>query len=254
MNIISFGKTDTGKARKNNEDAYLVDDGRGLYAVADGIGGHEGGEVASRIAVETLAEVFRERREGGLALSSSSLIPAVDPNLFALTDALKLANTKIRQVAAQHANLLHMGTTMTALFLCEKTAYVAHVGDSRVYQLRAGVLTQVTEDHSVTAEQMRAGLLTPEQARTSPYRHIITRALGIDPELPVDQRKITVELHDTFLLCTDGLTEMVEDVEIMRILASASPQEAAESLIRLANERGGVDNITVVVARIEDSR
>jgi protein phosphatase len=254
MNIISFGKTDTGKARKNNEDAYLVDDGRGLYAVADGIGGHEGGEVASRIAVETLSEVFRERRAGDLALSSSSLIPAVDPNLFALTDAFTLANTKIRQVAAQHANLLHMGTTMTALFLCEKTAYVAHVGDSRVYQLRAGVLTQVTEDHSVIAEQLHAGLLTPEQARTSPYRHVITRALGIGPELIVDPRMIEVKPDDAFLLCTDGLTEMVDDAEVRRILSNASPQEAAEHLVREANDRGGVDNITVVVAKIEDSR
>ncbi len=252
MNIISSGKTDTGKTRKNNEDSYLIDSCRGLYAVADGIGGHEGGEVASRLAIQGLSQTVRERFSSPDETPAHGIPREGDPVKSALSLAFTLANRTIRQTATGNPSLHGMGTTMTALFLYEKKAYLAHVGDSRAYQLRAGVLTQVTADHTLVAEQMRAGLITPEKARKNPYRHVITRALGIDPDIVVDHRMIEVKPDDAFLLCTDGLTEMVDDDRIRGILSTASPQEAAELLVREANDRGGVDNITVVVIQIEN--
>ena len=252
MTIISAGKTDPGKTRKNNEDSYLVNDGMGLYAVADGIGGHEGGEVASRMAIEGLSQIVRERCSGADNTPAHGISTEGDTAGATLSRAFTLVNGAIRQAADDNPALIRMGTTMTALLFRETTAYLAHVGDSRAYRLRAGVLTQVTDDHTVIADQLRAGLLTPEQARKNPYRHVITRALGIDPELVVDNRTLEVRPDDTVLLCTDGLTEMVDDETIRRILEGASPQEAAERLVREANDRGGVDNITVVVIQIRD--
>jgi protein phosphatase len=253
MKISSFGKTDTGKTRKNNEDSYVVDDQRGLYAVADGIGGHEGGEVASRMAIQGLSQMVQEQLPVAKETPPYGIaVVEGDPITSALSRAFTLANTLIRQATDDNPALLHMGTTMTALLLREKAAYLAHIGDSRAYRLRAGVLTQVTEDHTVIAEQMRTGLLTHEQAQKSPYRHVITRALGIDPELMVDHQVLETRPDDTVLLCTDGLTEMLDDETIRRILEDASPQDAAERLVREANDRGGVDNITVVVIQIKD--
>jgi protein phosphatase len=254
MTILSAGKTDTGKTRKNNEDSYLVDEGMRLYAVADGIGGHEGGEVASRMAIEGLSQIIQKRFSVSDDAPAHGISSESDAVKSALNHAFTLVNKTIRQAAAGNPALFHMGTTMTALVFREKTAYLAHVGDSRAYRLRSGELIQVSEDHTVVAEQMRAGLLTAEQARTTPYRHIITRALGIDAKIAIDQGAIEVRPDDTFLLCTDGLTEMVEDEQIRRILSNAPPQEAAELLVREANARGGVDNITVVVVQIEDNQ
>ena len=251
MTILSAGKTDTGKTRKNNEDSYLVDEGMRLYAVADGIGGHEGGEVASRMAIKGLSQIIQERFSVSDDTPTHGISSESDAVKSALNHAFTLANKTIRQAAAGNPALFNMGTTMTALVFREKTAYLAHVGDSRAYRLRSGELTQVSEDHTVVAEQVRAGLLTAGQARTTPYRHIITRALGIDAKIVIDQGAIEVRPDDTFLLCTDGLTEMVEDEQIRRILSNAPPREAAELLVREANARGGVDNITVVVVQVQ---
>lgn len=251
MILISSGRTDTGRTRKNNEDSYLVDDDRRLFAVADGIGGHEGGEVASRMAIEGLSQIIQERFSVSDDTPAHGFSAEGDAVKSALNHAFTLVNKTIRQAAAGDPALFGMGTTMTALLCRETTAYLAHVGDSRAYRLRSGVLTQVSEDHTVVAEQMRAGLLTAQQARTTSYRHVITRALGIDTEIAVDQRAIEVRPDDTFLLCTDGLTEMVEDAQIREILSNALPREAAELLVREANARGGADNITVVVVQVQ---
>ena len=251
MILISSGKTDTGRTRKNNEDSYFVDDDRRLYAVADGIGGHEGGEVASRMAIEGLSQIIQERFSVSDDMPAHGFSAEGDAVRSALSHAFTLVNKTIRQAAAGDPALFGMGTTMTALLFREKTAYLAHVGDSRAYRLRSGALTQVSEDHTVVAEQMRAGLLTAQQARTTPYRHVITRALGIDTQIAVDQGAIEVRPDDTFLLCTDGLTEMVEDAQIREILSNAPPRVAAQLLVREANARGGVDNITVVVVQVK---
>lgn len=253
MKILSAGGTDKGRTRKNNEDSFLVDDGLRLYAVADGIGGHQGGEVASRMAVETLREMMKDYAARKGKTPAYGLSAGIDPAVSALSYAFKLANTKLRETGWRDPRFSGMGTTMTAVLLKGTTAHLAHIGDSRAYLLRAGGLDQLSEDHGVVAEQVRSGLISPEQARRSPYRHLITRAIGIDPELLLDHRAVDMKKNDTLLLCTDGLTEMVEDPEITRIVSNAaSPAAAAEKLIAAANDRGGVDNITVVVIKIAE--
>jgi serine/threonine protein phosphatase PrpC len=252
MKLISFGKTDQGKMRANNEDAFLVNDRLGLYAVADGIGGHEGGEVASRLTVDALSDMLRKQFEGSRSAVAFDDSPEADQYISSLRGAVALANTTVRQAAAQDPSLTGMGTTVTAVLLRPRTSVFVHVGDSRAYMFRNGILRQLTNDHSLVAEQMRAGLITPEQARMSPYRHVITRSVGIHPEVHADFGMFELEKNDILLLCTDGLTEMIKDDDIARILSNAIPVASAESLIRRANDNGGVDNITVVVVRIED--
>jgi protein phosphatase len=250
MNVTSSGGTDPGKKRHNNEDAFLLQDEVGLYAVADGVGGHEGGEVASRIAVEVLGEAVPDLLGEGDRTPPAGRSRKSDPELSALRSAITLSNRKIRQAIDLDPALSGMATTLTALLLKKGRAILAHIGDSRAYLLRSGKFRQLTEDHSVVAEQLRAGVLTPEQARRSRNRNVITRALGIGDDLAVDVAAHPVQKNDTFLLCTDGLTEMVDDREIHRILAMSSPRDAVRKLLDAANDRGGVDNITAVVVRI----
>jgi PPM family protein phosphatase len=250
MKLTTYGATDPGRKRVNNEDAFLVNDKLGLYAVADGIGGREGGEVASRIAVETLEEAVPD------LLGDKNRTPAAGstlngrPELPALRHAVAVMNRKILDAASRSAALGGMGTTLTTLLIANKRACVAHIGDSRLYRLSSGRLGQLTNDHSVVAEQVRAGLLSAEKALASPYRHVITKALGIDREAAPDLTDHPLQQGDTFLLCTDGLTDMVADREIASILAGHSPRDAVNKLIGSANERGGVDNITVVVVQV----
>ncbi len=250
MKIISAGVTDPGKRRVNNEDAYLIYDELGLYAVADGVGGHEGGEVASRIAVETLSKVLPDMLGEKDRTPTRGRSSDLAPEIAALRSAVALANRKIRRERELRPDLSDMGTTLTALMVKNARAFLAHVGDSRAYCLQSGELKQLTSDHSLVAEQTRAGVLTPEQARTSPYRHVITRAVGIKCDVLLDIAAQTVQQGDTFLLCTDGLTEMVDDKDIESILAKSPPREAAQELVDAANRGGGVDNITAVVVRI----
>lgn len=252
MRIRSFGGTDTGKKRANNEDAYLLNDRLRLYAVADGVGGNEGGEVASRVAVETFATAMPDLlgdRDRTPPLGDRT---SVETGHTALKYAITLTNKKIREERAQRPALSNMGTTLTALLLIQGRVFIAHVGDSRAYLLRAGALKQLTNDHSFVGEQVRAGALTVEQARISPYRHVITRALGIDEEVEADFTAVSLKKDDRFLLCTDGLTEMVSDVEISRVFAASEPRDAVQKLIAAANNAGGVDNITAVALWVKE--
>lgn len=242
MKIRSAGRTDIGRKRQNNEDWLLVDEGLGLFVVADGIGGQSGGEVASRMAVETLRGRLQE-------LGSAA---GEETNAAALASGFRTANRRILESAVGNPALEGMGTTLTALLLRGADMHVAHVGDSRAYLLRDGSLEQITDDHGLVAEQVRAGLATPEQAKRSPYRHIITRALGMRPDLEIDLRTFGTRQGDVFLVCSDGLTEMVEDRMIERILQEHQPEQAVAELIAAANGNGGVDNISVVVVRIGD--
>ena len=249
MNLRAFGKTDTGHKRKNNEDSFLIDDSLRLYVVADGMGGHQGGETASLIAVETLSQLLPD-----MLKSSPPNDRSCDEksSILALKQAVFLANQKIFQAASDNPALSGMGTTVTAFLVRGEAAYIAHVGDSRAYMLRDGMLKQVTSDHTIVADRVRAGLLTPEQAKTDPYRHIITRALGIDNTVAIEHHTLQIRHHDVFLLCTDGLTEMVEDGDLREALSEEHPHAAVEKLIHLANDRGGVDNITAVVVHVKD--
>ena len=225
-------RTDIGKLRKQNEDAAWFDESRAVFAVADGMGGHLAGEVASRMAIEAVQRMARENERPGIA---------------ALREAVACAHETILTHAQDHIECAGMGTTLSVLWLGENYAYIAHVGDSRIYRLREGSLTQITQDHSLVEELVRAGLITREQARTHPRRNIITRALGTHGENEPDLLVTDVQDGDVFLLCTDGLTGMVPDDEIERTLRDCGIEAAADRLLALALDAGGRDNVTLIL-------
>ncbi len=229
MKLAAGAATDRGRQRDNNEDAFLVDDRRALFAVADGMGGHRGGEVASHTAIEALRA----------AVASGD----------GMEDAITRANGAVLERARGNDDLSGMGTTMTAVIAVDGTSLlVGHVGDSRAYLLRDGELRRVTDDHSLVEELVREGRLTPEQAESHPQRAIVTRALGVDPDVDVDLYTLDVAPSDRVLLCSDGLTTMLRDRDVQRVARGISdPQHAAEALVAAANEAGGDDNITVIV-------
>jgi serine/threonine protein phosphatase PrpC len=234
-----FGVTDAGKVRANNEDALLVGEGRDetLFAVADGIGGFEAGEVASRIAIEALKEL-----EPGESFEA----------------AIQEANRRILAASRGDEKLSGMGTTIVAVRFAgtqeRPVAEVAHVGDSRAYLLRGGDLKPLTEDHSLVAELVRSGDLTRAQAAEHPQRNLITRALGADEEVDVDTAVLPVEAEDRILLCSDGLSDMVQEGQISEILARSpeDPEVPARRLLSAALDAGGTDNVTVVVVDVKE--
>jgi serine/threonine protein phosphatase PrpC len=239
MRLSSFAGSDVGRARSGNEDSYFC--GRTVFAVADGLGGHQGGEVASAAAVAPLA-----------ALDGRELATTAEA-AEALAAAIQEANSAILDRAAGDPSLWGMGTTMTAAAVtADGHLQLAHVGDSRAYLLRDGALEQLTTDHTVVAELVRRGRLTPELAAIHPERSILTRAVGLDARIPVDTPDpLDLRPGDQCLLCSDGLTEAVPDPTIAELLSTDEDGNAAcRSLIDAANEAGGPDNITVVLVRV----
>jgi protein phosphatase len=227
MNIRVGVATDIGQVREGNEDAYLVV--APLYAVADGMGGHRGGEVASSLALETVQQLF-ERQEGTLA------------------DQVARANRAVYDRSQSDRSVSGMGTTLTAALVDGNEVHLVHVGDSRAYLLRDARLTQLTEDHTLVHRMVVEGEITADEAETHPHRSILTRALGVDESVQVDEGDVQVETGDRLLLCTDGLTGMVPAEQIQEIMLDASdPQEVVDRLVRVANSAGGIDNITAVV-------
>jgi protein phosphatase len=226
--------SDVGLVRDHNEDAFLVDDGLGLVAVADGMGGHRAGEVASAAALDALRIAFG----------------AGAP----INDAVAAANDIVFEQSVADRSLRGMGTTLTAGALgIDGTLLVGHVGDSRAYLLRDGALERITTDHSLMEELIQSGELTEEEAERDPRRSQITRALGLEPGVQVDLESIDLRPADRVMLCSDGLTTMVREDEIAELLGDgASAEETARRLVERANEGGGVDNTTVVVIDIED--
>src|SRR5438874_3308383 len=230
-----YAVTDTGRQRRANEDALLAHSP--LFVVADGMGGAQAGEVASRIAVES----FRP----GLEDSSQ---PEHE-----LAEMARAANARIHELSHSNAEQAGMGTTLTAVYVGEQEVAIAHVGDSRAYCLRDGELLRLTDDHSLVDELMRQGRLTPQEAEEHPQRSVITRALGPEGSVEVDTRSFRARAGDVYLLCSDGLTTMVSEEPLAQLLGShARLRAAGEALITAANEAGGRDNITVVLARLEE--
>jgi protein phosphatase len=233
---LSFAlETHPGRKRPKNEDAvgHALTPWGGVFVVADGMGGHRTGEVAARLAVETILESLKE----------------AEPSPKALLEAFEGANARIYQEAQRPENR-GMGTTATCLLLDLPYALIAHVGDSRAYLLRGEELTLLTEDHSWVAERVRQGLLSPEEARTHRWRNVITNALGSFPQARVDLLGLKLFPGDTFLLCSDGLSGVLEDRTLKEVLKNFPPEEAARRLVELANEWGGPDNVSAIVVRL----
>jgi PPM family protein phosphatase len=249
LRIISSGMTDVGLKRGHNEDNYLINEELNLFVVADGMGGHAGGEYASAIAVNTVEEIVTSLE---LEAIERGTVDPLEVTRHKLSHAIRLAGRRIYEKAKEQPEFHGMGTTAVVLLVDGNNAYVAHVGDSRLYLFREGRVEQLTEDHSLIAEKIRHGLLTPEEARNHRMRNVITRSLGYQEDVEVDIQVRGVRRGDCFLLCSDGLSGNVGPEEIGNALAAYGPQEAARHLIGLACDRGGEDNITTVIARIED--
>jgi PPM family protein phosphatase len=231
------GSTHVGRVREVNQDALHAD--AGLFAVADGMGGHQGGEVAARLTVQTLAGSARR-------------------NVDELVAAVEAANRVVHEASAEQPDLRGMGTTVVSLAVVDTShaayAAIASVGDSRVYRWRAGVLEQLTVDHNYVAEMVDRGELSLAAAATHPYRNMLTRAVGVEPRVAVDARVETLVAGDRYVLCSDGLTNEVSDDEIGAVLGRlADPADAARELVRLANEHGGRDNVTALVVDVDDA-
>ncbi len=253
MKLNFFGATDVGRRRKNNEDYLGIYDAENLFIVADGMGGHAAGEIASSTAVQAVAEfVALTAKETDITWPWG-----VDPNLSLVANRLKTAvrfgNQKVLDLSLTDGDYEGMATTIVGLLFEGTTAHIAHVGDSRLYLINASGIKQVTTDHSWVLEQVGLGVLTPEQARSHPLRNVVTRAIGASPELSVDVTAHEMAVGDVLLLCSDGLSGMVVDADLERIVkANADPKTAATLLVAEANAHGGEDNITVLLVKRDD--
>ena len=252
MRLTSTGRTHVGMKRAHNEDSLRLFREENLFIVADGMGGHASGEVASQMSVESLAEFFRATAEDDEVTWPYKMDKGRKYEENRVITGIKLSNRKIFESASRDSKLKGMGTTIVVVFFVNGGAYVGHVGDSRCYRVRAGAITLLTQDHSLVNEKIRAGLLTPEQARNHKHKNIITRSLGYMEEVEVDVQIKAVRRNDRFLLCSDGLSNLVEAAEMGEAVRSMSPQEAARFLIQRACDSGGDDNVTCVVARIDE--
>lgn len=253
LRVTSYGSTDVGLLRTHNEDCFSIDDKQQIYVLADGMGGHNHGEVASRIAVDTIREYLDEE----LSNNDSTLPLDYDSSLrrhsYSLKRSIHNAHDRVLKAIREDGSLLGMGTTVVTAVHKDDVLTIAHVGDSRGYRLRDGHLELLTQDHTWVNEQVVAGYLSEEQAKSHPLKNVVTRALGGDSEVVVDVIETEARNDDLILLCSDGLTTMLSDEEIHeRLTADAPIDEICRRLIHDANARGGFDNITVVLMKIED--
>ncbi|MDQ3334913.1 MAG: protein phosphatase 2C domain-containing protein [Myxococcota bacterium] len=301
MRLWAWGQSDPGRKRERNEDAYLVDPETGVMAVADGMGGHQGGATASRMAVEFLGRELQEAHgdfsralqdQIKASMRTTEEMPVVDPitaeampttpralaamatvepargedptlpagAMLAFSPALELmrgvvrrASSAIFEAAWAKPELRGMGTTLTAALVHGGRAHLVHAGDSRCYMFRDGQLRQLTDDHSWIAEQLRSGQISEAEAKSSKFRHVITKSIGFEREIEADMKSVPVSAGDCFLLCSDGMSNYVEHGELERIVAMTWYRRLPETLIELANNRGGDDNITVVVGLVANA-
>jgi protein phosphatase len=301
VKLWSWGQSDPGRKRERNEDSYLLDPETGVMAVADGMGGHQGGATASRMAVEYLGRELAEVRgnfdaallaqvqselhirtteempvvndlaeastppSGARPITSQppvrgsdptlppGAVPAFSPALEVMRGVVRRASSAIFEASWARPELRGMGTTLTAMLVHGGRAHVVHAGDSRCYVFRDGQLRQLTEDHSWIAEQLRAGSISEAEARSSKFRHVITKSIGFERDIEADTRSVPVSAGDCFLLCSDGMTNYVEHGELERIVAMTWYRRLPATLVELANSRGGDDNITVIVGLVANA-
>jgi PPM family protein phosphatase len=245
----SAARTDVGMKRDHNEDSFLVNEDLGLFVVCDGMGGHAGGETASRLAVQTIEkELISAKLRADDPFAARATL-ADSPLAGALREAVEGACAAVFRTSRANPDLAGMGTTCISLLVQGDQAIVGHVGDSRAYLVRDGQVWQLSEDHSLVNEQVRAGLLTQDEARHSRLKNIITRSVGFEEDVLVDVIGVETKAGDKFLLCSDGLSNLVEVDEIRDAFAQGDLAEVPEMLIELANGRGGDDNITVVAVQ-----
>jgi protein phosphatase len=245
------GLSDVGVIRSHNEDCFEIDPERQCFVVADGMGGHSHGEIASRIAVEAICDFVAKTADEDATLPFE-LDPRLGRHSNRLKAAIRVAHEKVLKAIRQDASLHGMGTTVVGLLVDGDSAAIAHVGDSRAYRLREGRLELLTQDHTWVNEQVVAGFLSEEQARVHPLKNVVTRALGGDSDVDVDVREWKLEPGDLFLLCSDGLTTMLTDQDISeRLRTTPRLEELCGRLVRDANSRGGYDNVSVVLVEIE---
>lgn len=238
MILVAAGSSDVGLRRRENQDHYVVVPDLGLYAVADGMGGHSAGRVASRLAVDGLIDALERRVDSAERLNER------------LRAAVHDANSVVFRASQERPGCAGMGTTLVAFLSDGRRAALAHVGDSRAYLVREGRIRQLTDDHSIVGELLRRNQISENDAREHPHRHVLTRALGVRDQVEPDLAEFGPAPGDVFVLCSDGLTTHVEDHDIAKIVSSDPDlQEAAESLVDLANGRGGEDNTTVLLIR-----
>lgn len=247
-------RTDMGRVRKNNEDNYVADNDTGLFAVADGMGGHNSGEVASKLAVDVISKNVRQALETSAAEPDKTQVlfgqnnPALSSRANHLISAIRLANQVIYESSHTYAQNNGMGTTVVSTLVRDNTYTIAWVGDSRLYLARHGHLQQLTVDHSLVQEQVNKGLISSAQAEESELKNILTRALGSAENVEVDAVEIDAFDDDYLILCSDGLSRMVSDDGILTaVKAGREPKEICDRLIEQANEAGGRDNVTVIV-------
>jgi protein phosphatase len=254
VRVSASGRTDAGRVRSHNEDSFEIDREHELFVVADGMGGHSHGEVASRMAVESIRRFVTEAEREKDATWPFPYDPRLQRHSNVLKAAVRLAHDQVLSAIRRDGNLYGMGTTVVGCLVQGSTVAVAHVGDSRAYRLHDGKLDRLTQDHTWVNEQVVAGFLSEEQARDHPLKNVVTRALGGDSEVRVDVSEIELEPGDTLLLCSDGLTTMLDDPEIeehLLAMENGDLDRACESLVSEANVRGGHDNVTVVLVQAE---
>lgn len=292
MRLWAWGQSDPGRKRERNEDSYLVDPSIGVLAVADGMGGHQGGATASRMAVEQLARELGDaagdfdaanRKQKEVSVRTTEEMPAVteaslsrdnaptapwhadeslhpgasavvfSPALDLMRSIVRRASSRIFEAAFMKPELRGMGTTLTAALVHGGKAHLVHAGDSRCYMFRDGQLRQLTEDHSWIAEQMKNGTMSEAEAKASKFRHVITKSIGFERDTDADLKSVPVSAGDCFILCSDGMSNYIEHGELERIVAMTWYRRLPQQLIQLANDRGGDDNITVVVGLVSNT-
>jgi PPM family protein phosphatase len=248
--ITVVRQTHVGLLREHNEDAVASDLSIGLLLLADGMGGYKAGEVASEIAVLMIAAEITEAMQHLARYSQSSARRLPESKM--MIDAVRKANATIYQISQNEPQCAGMGTTLVAAIFTDNQLVVGHIGDSRLYRLRDATLVQLTEDHSLIQEQINAGLISQEQAEVSTKKNLVTRALGVDEAVELDLHAFDVLVGDIYLLCSDGLSDLVKDAAIEKILFDANDNitAAATKLIDTANDNGGLDNISVIIAQV----
>lgn len=255
MRLTSAGRTHVGMKRMHNEDSLRLFREENLFIVADGMGGHASGEVASQMSVETLAEFFRSTAEDDEITWPYKMDKGKKYEENRVITGVKLSNRRIHEAASRDAKSKGMGTTIVVTFFVNDTCYIGHVGDSRVYRMRGDTLTQLTEDHSLLNDYIKMRQLTPDEIEAFPHKNVIVRALGMKESVQVDVMNETPEEGDVYLLCSDGLSGMLTDEDMRKIMLEGGDDLdlKCERLIDAANHNGGTDNITVILVRYNRS-